>query len=106
MEKEKHSRKGPDAEQTDGNLRENKVQAHQINRKLRDQRNSKLKRSSRNKEERKGRKDRRETQGVMINTPFMAAIRINPNRHVEIAIDGGTITALAYAVRTQGLGGN
>ena len=36
----------------------------------------------------------------------MAAIRVNPNRHVEIAIDAGTITALAHAVRTQGLGGN
>ena len=82
------------------------MQEHQINRKLRDQRNSKLKRSSKNKEERKGRKDRRKTQRVIINTPIMAAIRVNPNRHVEIAIDGGTITALAYAVHAQGLGGN
>ena len=82
------------------------MQEHQINRKLRDQRNSKLKRSSRNKEEQEGRKDRRETQRVIINTPLMAAIKVNPNRHVEIAIDGGTITALAHAVRTQGLGSN
>ena len=39
------------------------------------------------------------------NTRLMAAIRANPNRHVEMAIDAGTITALAHAVRTQGLGG-
>ena len=82
------------------------MREHQINRKVRDQRNSKLKRSSRNKGKQEGMKNRRETQKVISNTPLMAAIRVNPNRHVEIAIVAGIIAALAHAVRTQGLGGN
>ena len=41
---------------------------------------------------------------VIINIRLMAAIRANPNGHVEMAIDARTITALAHAVRTQGLG--
>ena len=43
---------------------------------------------------------------VIINIRLMAAIRVNPNRHVEMVNDTGIIIALAHIICTQGLGGS